>query len=55
MIVAKYSISPNSSKQSDFAADGHHILTPRVLAESQCGALADEYCRAESMMKHQLV
>lgn len=32
---ATHSISPNSSKQSDFAADGHHILTPRVLAESQ--------------------
>lgn len=35
VVSAKYLISPNSSKQSDFAADGHHILTPRVLAESQ--------------------
>lgn len=34
VISARYSISPNSSKQSDFASDGHHILTPRVLAES---------------------
>ena len=32
---AKFSISPNSSKKSDFAAYGHHILTPGVLAESQ--------------------
>lgn len=32
---AKYSVSPNSSKQTDCAADGHHILTPRVLTESQ--------------------
>lgn len=32
---AKFSISPNSSKKSDFAAHGHHILTPGVLAESQ--------------------
>lgn len=35
VVSVKSSISPNSSKQSDFAADGHHILTPRVLAESQ--------------------
>lgn len=34
-VFAKYSISPNSSKQSDCAADGHHILTPRVLVEYQ--------------------
>lgn len=32
---AKFSISPNSSKKSDFTAYGHHILTPGVLAESQ--------------------
>lgn len=32
---AKYSISPNSSKKGDFAAQGHHILTPGVLVESQ--------------------
>lgn len=32
---AKYSISPNSSKRSDFSADGHHISTHRILAEFQ--------------------
>lgn len=32
---AKFSISPNSSKKSDFAAHGYHILTPRLLVESQ--------------------
>lgn len=35
VVSAKYSISPNSSKQSDFAADCHYILTPRVLVKSQ--------------------